>query len=55
MSTDSFLRLTPAELAELNQELLAVVERWGNETRSRPLEGDRHSVLLFFHSFPERP
>lgn len=55
MSTDSFLRLTPAELAELNQELLAVVERWTNATRDRPLDGDRHSVLVFFHSFPERP
>lgn len=55
MSMDSFLRLTPSELAELGKELLAVVERWGNATRSRPLEGDRHSVLVFFHGFPERP
>jgi DNA-binding transcriptional ArsR family regulator len=52
-STDAFFRLTPAELAQLNRELLEVIERWGG-TRSLPLEGDRHSVFFFFHSFPER-
>lgn len=55
MSTDSFMRLKPPELAELNAELLAVLERWGTATRDLPLDGDRESVLVFFHSFPERP
>lgn len=54
MSTDSFLRLTPAELAQVNAELMAVIDRWTVRTRDLPLDGDRHSVLVFFHSFPER-
>lgn len=54
VSNDSFLRLTPGELTELTGELLAVLTRWADETRGRPIEGDRQSVSLFFHAFPER-
>jgi len=55
MSSDSFLRLTAAELTELNQELLAVVQGWAARTRDLPVGHDRQNVFLFLHSFPERP
>jgi hypothetical protein len=51
--TDSFLRLTPAELAELTDELLAVLRRWAEQTRDRPIEGERRHVFHFMHAFPE--
>ena len=54
MSSDSFLRLTPEELAALTGELLAVLTRWSEATRDRPLEGDRSPVSVFFHAFPEQ-
>jgi DNA-binding transcriptional ArsR family regulator len=54
MSSDTFLRLTPDELAELTGELLEVVTRWSDATRGRTIEGDRESVTVFFHAFPER-
>jgi DNA-binding transcriptional ArsR family regulator len=54
VSSDSFLRLTPGELAELIGELLAVLTRWADATRSRPIGDDRQAVSLFFHAFPER-
>jgi septum formation topological specificity factor MinE len=54
MSSDSFLRLTPPELAELTGELLAVLTRWAQITRERPLEGERQPVSVFFHAFPEQ-
>lgn len=54
MSSDSFLRLTPDELAALTGELLAVLTRWSEATRDRVLEGDRSAVSVFFHAFPER-
>jgi hypothetical protein len=55
MSSDSFLKLTPAELAELNQELLTVLQRWAADTREKPVDDDRQHVFLFLHAFPERP
>jgi DNA-binding transcriptional ArsR family regulator len=54
MSSESFLRLTPDELAEVTGELQAVLTRWSEATRGRPREGGRESVSLFFHAFPER-
>jgi DNA-binding transcriptional ArsR family regulator len=51
--TDSFLRLTPAELAELTDELLAVLRRWAERTRNQPIEDDRRHVFHFMHAFPE--
>ncbi|NUT07962.1 MAG: helix-turn-helix transcriptional regulator [Hamadaea sp.] len=55
MSSDSFLRLTAGELAELNRELMTVVQDWAARTRHLPVGGDRQNVFLFLHSFPERP
>ncbi|WP_433364786.1 ArsR/SmtB family transcription factor [Actinoplanes sp. CA-142083] len=54
MSSESFLRLTPGELASLTGELLAVLTRWSEATRDRPIEEDRSAVSVFFHAFPER-
>jgi len=54
LSSDSFLRLTPDELAELSAELIAVLRRWSQRTGDQPVEGDRNHVFLFLHAFPER-
>jgi DNA-binding transcriptional ArsR family regulator len=54
MSSESYLRLTPGELAELTGELQSVLTRWSEATRGRPREDDRESVSVFFHAFPER-
>ena len=54
MASDSFLRLTPAELREMTGELLDVLRRWADAHRDEPLSGERESVFLFFHAFPER-
>jgi len=55
VNSESFLRLTAAELAELNRELLAVVQGWAGRTRDLPVGGERQNVFVFHHSFPERP
>jgi DNA-binding transcriptional ArsR family regulator len=62
-TSNSNLRLTPAELAELCEELNAAVRRWSAEVgridpssrpEDRPDDG-RSNVFLFFHAFPEKP
>jgi hypothetical protein len=53
-TSDSFLRLTPSELAQMNRELLDVVTRWSERTRGLPVEGDRQHVFQFMHAFPEK-
>ena len=51
-ATDSWLRLSPEELAELSRELLALVDRW----RDRPDDGqERVPVFLLARGFPARP
>lgn len=55
MSSDSFLRLTPAELTELTAELHELVVRWKDRGRAAADDTDREHVFLFFHAFPERP
>ncbi|MEU7826520.1 helix-turn-helix domain-containing protein [Catellatospora sp. NPDC049133] len=60
MSSDTFLRLTPAELAELTGELHELVVRWKQRSTERAAQPDadaepREHVFLFFHAFPERP
>jgi DNA-binding transcriptional ArsR family regulator len=53
-STDRWLRLTPAELAELERELLDVLARWGD--RELPEDGQRRDPVFFFaHAVPARP
>jgi DNA-binding transcriptional ArsR family regulator len=51
MGSDQWFELTPAELRELNDEVLAVLERYSNR-RTRRDETER--VIVLFHSFPER-
>lgn len=53
-SIDSWARLTPAELAEVGREVLAVFRRWGN--RDLPDDGaERETVFLFAHGVPAQP
>ncbi|MEV0650528.1 helix-turn-helix domain-containing protein [Phytomonospora sp. NPDC050363] len=57
-SSESTLFLTPEELAELNDELTALVVKWSKRGREARAEGrveNRESVFLFTHNFPERP
>jgi DNA-binding transcriptional ArsR family regulator len=49
--TDQWFELTPDELRELNDEVLAVLERYAD--RRVPREGTQRAIVLF-HSFPER-
>lgn len=50
-STDGFLRLSPAELAEMGAEILAVVDRYAG----RPEAPDREPVFVIGRGFPARP
>ncbi|GAA4377199.1 helix-turn-helix domain-containing protein [Actinomadura verrucosospora] len=53
-SADTWLHLTPAELGELEQELLALLARW--ERRDVPDDGQpREPVFLFAHGVPAEP
>ncbi|WP_066943617.1 ArsR/SmtB family transcription factor [Microtetraspora fusca] len=53
-SVDKWLHLTPAELGELEQEILSVLNRW--ERRSLPDDGQtREPVFLFVHGVPAQP
>lgn len=50
-SSDAWLQLSPAELAELGAEIKAVVDRyWG-----RPATPDREPVFVLARGFPGRP
>ncbi len=52
--TDKWLRLTPAELAELSKEVIALAARWG--ARTIPDDGQRREpVLLFSYGIPVTP
>jgi DNA-binding transcriptional ArsR family regulator len=50
-ATDQWFELTPAELRELGEEVIAVLERYAN--RRAPGEGTERAVVLF-HAFPQR-
>ncbi|WP_204055391.1 ArsR/SmtB family transcription factor [Microbispora corallina] len=53
-STDKWLRLTPGELAELAQEVIALLDRWA--TREAPDDGQRREpVFVFAHGVPAQP
>jgi DNA-binding transcriptional ArsR family regulator len=53
-ATDYWLRLTPAELRELSQELAEVLDRW--YTREVPEDGmPRSSIFVFAHGIPAEP
>ena len=52
-STDKWLRLTPAELQQLSEEVVALLGRWAE----RPQDDDpeREPVFLFAYGFPAAP
>jgi DNA-binding transcriptional ArsR family regulator len=50
-ATDAWLRLTPAELAELGAELNALITKY----RGRPESEDREPVFVLGRGFPARP
>jgi DNA-binding transcriptional ArsR family regulator len=53
-SVDKWLHLTPTELGELEQEILAVLDRWAQ--RDLPDDGQtREPVFLFAHGVPAQP
>jgi DNA-binding transcriptional ArsR family regulator len=53
-ATETWLRLTPDELAELGDEITAVLVRWGR--RTPPDDGaEREPVLVFGRGFPAQP
>jgi len=53
-STETWLHLSPAELAELGDEITAVLVRWAD--RPRPDDGvEREPVLVFGRGFPAQP
>jgi DNA-binding transcriptional ArsR family regulator len=53
-STDKWLHLTPAELAEVEQEILGVLDRWAR--RDLPDDGEtREPVFLFAYGVPAQP
>ncbi|MFC9279950.1 ArsR/SmtB family transcription factor [Streptomyces collinus] len=55
--SESLLRLTPAELAEMKRELLDVVKRYDELARDREAAGDgqrREHVALHVYGFPFR-
>ncbi|MGW7822561.1 ArsR/SmtB family transcription factor [Streptomyces puniciscabiei] len=56
-SSESVLRLTTGELAELNQELLALVRRYEEQGRAADAAGDtegRENVAVHTYGFPFR-
>jgi DNA-binding transcriptional ArsR family regulator len=55
MDSQTYLRLTPAELKKLGEELQALFVRWSQAGRTSSDTGDREPVFLFLHAFPENP
>ncbi|MGW0880814.1 ArsR/SmtB family transcription factor [Streptomyces sp. NPDC002671] len=57
VSSEAVLRLTSAELAELNKELLAVVRKYDEQGRAADTAGDtegRENVAVHTYAFPFR-
>jgi DNA-binding transcriptional ArsR family regulator len=53
-STDSWLRLTDAELAEFSAEMIALIKRWAD--RQLPADGqERGPVFVFARGVPGQP
>ncbi|WP_026184494.1 winged helix-turn-helix domain-containing protein [Salinispora vitiensis] len=59
LASESLLRLTAPELAELSAELTAVAQKWAERGRvgaeDRPDAPAREHVLMFMHAFPFQP
>ncbi|WP_432135978.1 MULTISPECIES: ArsR/SmtB family transcription factor [unclassified Streptomyces] len=57
-SSESLLRLTPDELAELDKDMLALVRRYEERGRAAEAAGDtegRENVAVHTYAFPFRP
>ena len=53
-SSEAWLRLSAAELAEFAEEMIALVQRWGR--RETPDDGqEREPVFVFAHGVPAQP
>jgi DNA-binding transcriptional ArsR family regulator len=52
-ATDAWLRLTPAELSELSEELSSLLRRW--RIRALADDDERRSVFVFAHGVPAEP
>lgn len=52
-ATQYWLRLSPAELAQLGSEIVDVLTRWGQREPDDVVE--REPVLVFAHGFPSQP
>jgi len=53
-ATQNWLRLTPAELEQVAEEVIDVLHRWGR--RELPDDGaEREPVLVFARGFPAQP
>jgi DNA-binding transcriptional ArsR family regulator len=53
-STDKWMRLTPGELAELSEQVVALLDRWTR--REVPDDGQRREpVFVFAHGVPGTP
>jgi DNA-binding transcriptional ArsR family regulator len=53
-STSTWLHLTPAELHQLSEELIALLERW-SERAGADAETSRESVFVFARGVPAEP
>jgi DNA-binding transcriptional ArsR family regulator len=53
-ATDSWMRLTPAELREFQEELTDFVIRWSERGKGAG-EDDREKVFVFARAFPAQP
>ena len=53
-AAQSWLRVTPEEMKEIAEEMMAVLKKWGD--RSLPDDGaDRESAVVFARGFPAQP
>ena len=52
-AADRWLHLTPAELAELSRDLVALFDRWS--ARETPDDPARRPVFVFAHGVPAQP
>ncbi|MDJ0314290.1 helix-turn-helix domain-containing protein [Arthrobacter sp. H35-D1] len=53
-STQTWAKMTPAELQELSQELIVLIQKW--RFRDIPNDGqERESVYIYAHGFPAQP
>lgn len=53
-ATQNWLELTPAELREFSEELIALTQRWRHRTRARD-DLERESIFVFARGFPAQP